>query len=206
MFAIAVWARPRRRLWLARDRLGVKPLYYSPSAGRFAFASEIKALRALDGVGVRANPRAIAQYLEHGYPIDQETWFAGVERLAPGCTVTVEPGSQPRRAAYWDPIDRFREPVNGIDAPARVRELLADSVRIRLRSDVPVGAHLSGGMDSSSLVALMAQQGRDSEIHTFSGAFAEGPGNDERRYVRLVTEPSGEAHPQEVPTAGAGPT
>lgn len=200
MFAIAIWDSRRKRLWLARDRLGVKPMHYFLMEGTFGFASEIKALLQCPGVGVRANAQAISQYLQYGYSIDDQTWFAGVKKLMPGWTAEVTVEGRLALRQYWDPIDRFREPESSNHYPDRIRSLLEDSVKLRMRSDVPVGAHLSGGLDSSSLVAIMAQQ-RPDPIHTFAGAFAEGVEYDERPFARLVSERYHTIHHEVVPTA-----
>ncbi len=200
MFAIVLWDARRRRLWLARDRLGVKPLYYAFDGRRFAFASEIKALRECPGAGRTANPRAIAQYLRHGYALDDESWFAGVRRLMPGCEATVSAGAGLQLHQYWDPIERYRHPEPADDYPARIRELLRDSVRLRVRSDVPVGAHLSGGIDSGSVVALMSEA-RAAPVCTFSGAFREGGAYDERPLIRQMVAHAGADHHEVEPDA-----
>lgn len=204
MFAIALWDRARGRLWLARDRLGVKPLYYVAEPDRFAFASEIKALRELAGVGTRAHAPAIAQYLSVGHPVDDATWFAGVRRLMPGWTGTLTERGDLVLKRYWDPIDRYRRSRDGAADPQRIRELLESSVSLRLRSDVPVGAHLSGGLDSSTVVALMARSGAEA-VHTFSGAFREGAQFDERPYIRLMTTRFATVHHEVEPSADQVP-
>lgn len=200
MFAIAVWDTVKRQLWLARDRLGVKPLYYVSHQGSFAFASEIKALRQLGGVGLRAHAPAIAQYLQLGYPIDDTTWFEGVRRLMPGCTATLTAGGRLTVEAYWDPVSLYHEPCSGVPDQGRLRGLLESAVALRLRSDVPVGAHLSGGLDSSSVVGLMARHS-ETPVHTFSGAFDEGGQYDEREFVRVMTARFGTVHHEVVPRA-----
>jgi asparagine synthase (glutamine-hydrolysing) len=199
MFAIAVWDARRRRLWLARDRIGVKPLYYAQTAHRFLFGSEIKLLLEDPSVCRRACPEAIAQYLRHGYSIDDRTWFDGIRKVPPGATLTLAEGRATINS-FWDPVDRFRHPAPVADAACRIRDLLVDSVRLRLRSDVPVGAHLSGGIDSSAVVALMAGQSA-APVHTFSGAFAEGREFDERRYARLVVSRYATDHHEVEPTS-----
>ncbi len=200
MFAIAIWDRARRRLWLARDRLGVKPLYYVFDGQTFAFASEIKALREGEGVGRKANPRAIAQYLHFSYSLDEETWFEGVRKLMPGWTASLSVASGLSLRKYWDPIDRYRTPDATPGYADRIRELLHDSIRLRLRSDVPLGAHLSGGLDSSSVVALMSQQ-LEVPVHTFSGAFREGGEYDEREFIHQVVRRFNTRHHETEPRA-----
>ena len=198
MFAIAVWDRDDRSLWLARDRLGVKPLHYAFDGRRFVFGSEIKALREVEDVGSRANPQAIAQYLERTFPVDDQTWFAGVRRLLPGTMAFVDERNGLRLQTYWDPADKYRHASHHDDAPDRIRALLEDAVRLRLRSDVPIGAHLSGGLDSSSVVGLMSQLS-EVPVHTFSGAFAEGAEYDEREFIHVVASRFGTEHHEVVP-------
>jgi asparagine synthase (glutamine-hydrolysing) len=204
MFAFAIWDTRRRSLWLARDRLGVKPLFYVFDADRFVFASEIKALREYAGVGLRANPRAIAQYLRIGHSIDDQTWFEGVHKLLPGHSARLTRDADFRLCSYWDPVERYRAPTEAADYPERIRGLLSDSVRLRLRSDVPVGAHLSGGLDSSSVVALMSTHGQG-PVHTFSGAFAEGGEYDERQFIRQVVQQYATVHHEVEPRASQLP-
>jgi asparagine synthase (glutamine-hydrolysing) len=202
MFAFAVWDARRRRLTLVRDRLGIKPLYLAEHGGSVVFGSEIKALRELPGVGRRARPEAISQYLAFTHAVDDGTWFEAVQRVPPGGLVTVSSEEGLSRRQWWDPLPLYRQPARGSgrDAPERIRALLEDAVRLHLRSDVPVGAHLSGGLDSSTVVGLIArhQQGR---VATFSGAFAEGEAYDERRWIRLVVARYGTDHHEVVPTA-----
>jgi asparagine synthase (glutamine-hydrolysing) len=202
MFAFAIWDARRRRLTLVRDRLGIKPLYVAEHDGSVVFGSEIKALRELPGVARRARPEAIAQYLAFTHAIDDQTWFEGVNRVPPGGLVTVAEAEGMRSRSWWDPVDLYRSPSAGAGrgAPQRIRDLLEEAVRIHLRSDVPVGAHLSGGLDSSTVVALVAGLG-DGRVATFSGAFAEGAPYDERRWIRLVVERYGTDHREVVPTA-----
>jgi len=202
MFAFAIWDARRRLLTLVRDRLGIKPLYLAQQEGALVFGSEIKALRQLPGVGRRARPEAIAQYLAFTHAVDDLTWFEGIERVPPGGLVTASVEDGVRRRQWWDPVGLYRHPVagSGRDAPERIRGVLEDAVRIHLRSDVPLGAHLSGGLDSSSVVALVAQLGGE-RVATFSGAFAEGEAYDERRWIRLVVERYRTDHHEVVPTA-----
>jgi asparagine synthase (glutamine-hydrolysing) len=200
MFAIAVWDTFARRLWLARDRLGVKPLYYATVDGTFMFASEIKALRQHPRVGRAARADAIAQYLRAGYSTDDGTWFEGIHKLLPGWTAVVSADTGTRLDPYWDPIHLYRNPQPADDVVPLIRSLLEDSVRLRLRSDVPVGAHLSGGLDSSTVVALMAQHS-ETPVHTFSGAFGEGGLYDERPFINAVVDQYRTVHHGILPTA-----
>lgn len=191
MFAFALWDSEQRRLLLARDRLGVKPLYYRWNGAELVFASEIKALLAHPDIPAVAHLPAIGQYMASMYTTGDQTWFEGVKRLLPGHYLTVNrEGLRVRR--WWDlpgeENDLGEKPERYYVSKARA--ILDDSVRLRLRADVPLGSHLSGGVDSSAIVALLSRQlsPAGETLRTFSGAFAEGPRYDERRYIRAVVE------------------
>ena len=201
MFAFAVWDRPRRRLFLARDRLGIKPLYYWTDGRRLAFASEIKALLGHPAIRRQPNGAAIAEYWRAMYTAGDHTWFAGIRKLLPGHYMLVdERGLHIQR--YWDlPAAEDAPPRRESQYVDEVRSLLDDSVRLCLRSDVPLGAHLSGGVDSSALVGLISSQLPVGPLKTFSGAFNDGPEYDERRYIAAVTARYGTDHHETVPQA-----
>jgi asparagine synthase (glutamine-hydrolysing) len=190
MFAFAAWDETRGRLIIGRDRLGKKPLYYWHSGARFVFASEIKGLFADPAVPRRLDPEAIPGYLTFGYVPTPRTFFAGISSLPPGHVLSVEPGGKPRIERYWSP------PVAGVDgtrrldvtlpeAADRVRALLEQAVRRRLVSDVPLGAFLSGGIDSTTVVGIMAGQ-IEQPVQTFTIGFDDRDGYDERPYARLA--------------------
>lgn len=187
MFAFAIWDKKQRALFIARDRVGVKPLYYVDTPLQFGFASEIKALLNLPGIPRRANPRAIADFVELSFPTGTETWFQEVKRLEPGAWMWVRAGAPAIVQSYWDPVDRFRYPESDAGYSAEIRALLEDSVNLRLRSDVRLGAHLSGGLDSSAVVALMSSLS-ENRVSTFSGAFREGGEYDERFWINSVVD------------------
>jgi asparagine synthase (glutamine-hydrolysing) len=158
MFAFAIWDRNQQTLFLARDRLGIKPLYYALLAnGQFIFASELKAL-LIHPVLVRAmNPTAVEDYFAYGYVPDPKTIFQNVYKLSPGHTLTLERGrpvGEPRQ--YWDVPFRALGSTSEEEAAEELIERLREAVRIRLISEVPLGAFLSGGVDSSAIVAMMA--------------------------------------------------
>ena len=200
MWAFAIWDEGARRLFLARDRLGIKPLYYWWDGRQLVFGSEIKALPAHPAVPVEPNGAAIAQYFQAMHLGGDHTWFRGIRRLLPGHYLTVDAnGLHIQR--YWD-LPTAEDPPGRRsegDYIDEVRALLEDAVRIHLRSDVPVGAHLSGGVDSSAVVALISRQ-LDGPVRTFSGAFAEGPAYDERPYIRAVVDRYHTDHHEVVPT------
>ncbi|MEP7116489.1 MAG: asparagine synthase (glutamine-hydrolyzing), partial [Acidobacteriota bacterium] len=170
MFAFAIWDTEQRTLFLARDRMGVKPLYYADTAAAFVFASEIKAIFASGTVTPRAREAAFAEYCLFRQVAGPETMFHGVRSLPPGCTMTVRDGAI-SIARYWSPRP-VEAPVAMTfdDAVAGLTELLDDAVRLRLISDVPVGTFCSGGVDSSLVTALAAQRKSDA-VNTFSVGF-----------------------------------
>lgn len=186
MFAFAIWDSRKRSLFLARDRIGIKPLYYALQPSRLSFASEVKALLTAPGVKREVNWTAIRQYWDVGVPVNDETWFSGILQLMPGHWALWQDGAL-RIRQYWD---FHQNPVYGKSEAVwaeELRELLRDAVRLTLRSDVPVGAHLSGGLDSSALTAL-ASSALDEPVRTFSGRYAEGLPFDEGRYIRQMVD------------------
>jgi asparagine synthase (glutamine-hydrolysing) len=175
MFAFAVWDAPRRRLLLARDRLGVKPLYWALSQGRLLFASEIKSILQSGLVAAEADETRLPEQLSTRSLAGPETLFKGIYRLLPGHTAVFQDGAI-RTRRYWDvPVghpDADGNRMSERDAVQRFRELLEESVRLRLMADVPLGMFLSGGLDSSAIAALMARM-IDRPLQTFSVAFRE---------------------------------
>lgn len=168
MFAFAVWDAAARRLSLARDRFGIKPLYYARIGERFVFASEIKPL--LDaGMGCEVDLDALQEYLTFQNTFSDRTLFAGVRCLPPGHRLTVEPGGPIRLSTWWAPAFDPEEGRTLEDWAGAVREELAASVRRELVADVPVGSYLSGGLDSASIVSLAAAERPG--IPTFTGGF-----------------------------------
>jgi asparagine synthase (glutamine-hydrolysing) len=190
-FAFAIWDREAGSLTCVRDRLGVKPLYYTTAAGRFRFASEIKSLLIDPVVPREPNDERLADFLARGL-IDHttETLFAGIEQLSPGSLLVVTSlGAQPPRRWYAaQPAPRSEASVAD-----SVRELFVDAVRLRLRSDVPVGTALSGGMDSSSVmtVATMLNRAGGVEPPTSFSARSDNPRVDEGRYIAEVVSSTG---------------
>ena len=203
MFAFATYDKRTRRLMLGRDRMGKKPLYYWRSPDAFVFASEIKGVLAHPAVTSELNPRAIDAYLTFGYVPTPETFFCGIKSLPPAHVLTLELGGEPKIERYW----HLEVPgLNGasstldleLDEAAReVRRLLEEAIRRRLMSDVPLGAFLSGGIDSSAIVALMASVLGES-IKTFTMGFEDKVGFDERPFARVVAQRFGTEHHDEV--------
>jgi asparagine synthase (glutamine-hydrolysing) len=188
MFAFAIWDERGRELFIARDRLGVKPLYYAHTDdGSLYFASEIKSLLAARAVVPELNFSALPDYLANHATSNDETLFRGIKRLLPGHTLRWRDG-QMQIEKYWD--IHFSKEDDGDarrsdeDYIAEWRELFRESVRLRLMADVPLGMFLSGGIDSSAIAAVMSEM-VDEPIKTFSVAFAEREAN-ELEYARIV--------------------
>ncbi len=189
MFAFAIWDKREQQLFIARDRLGVKPLYYvHTDDGSLYFASEIKALLEARAIKPEINYAALPDYLANHGTSNDETLFAGVKRLLPGHTLTWNDGELKTRQ-YWDVS--FAE--EGAESGRRDQDLISEwtdlfrtSVRLRLMADVPLGMFLSGGIDSSAIAAVMSQM-VDEPIKTFSVAFADREAN-ELEYARMVAD------------------
>jgi asparagine synthase (glutamine-hydrolysing) len=194
MFAFAIWDADRRSLFLARDRMGVKPLYYAETSDAFVFGSEIKSLFASGLVSPDCREEAISEYLLFRQVAGSDTLFRGVKSLPPGCTMTVRAGTT-RITRYWSPRPAAdRPPITFRDATEELAALLEDSVRMRLISDVPVGTFCSGGVDSSLVTALAARLKSDA-VNTFSVGFDEED-FDESAYALMVSRRYGTIHHQ----------
>lgn len=196
MFAFAVWDGRLRRLFVARDRVGEKPLYYRHEGGRLVFASEAKAIVADPSARREVDPRGLANYLAFGHAVAPDTMFRGVRKLLPGHFLLAD-GRGVRVEQYWDVDDEPQLPAGArlsADGYAgRVLELLDDSVRRRMVADVPVGAFLSGGVDSSAVVALMKRHATG-PVRTFSLGFNAGGGYNELPDARRVADALGTEH------------
>ena len=193
MFAFAIWDEPRQRLFLARDRVGIKPLYYFQQGGTLWFGSEIKALLTDPEVPRDIDPGAIRGFLAHYYLPGEQTLFQGVRRLLPGHTLTVERGRVNKRK-YWD-LEFAGEPTHCSfeQAADELRDLLRQRVLDHMISDVPVGFLASGGVDSTALLSFASQQ-TDKPIQTFTIGFEDEHFADERPYARMAAERFGARH------------
>lgn len=192
MFAFAVWDERRQRLLLARDRVGKKPLFIYQDERSLLFASEMKALIAHPGVDAALDPAAFPLYLTYGYVPTPGTFYRKIRKLPPASCLAVEGDGQVRSWTYWQ-ADFSAQAIHEDEAAPRLRALLEASVARRMVADVPLGAFLSGGIDSSILVGLM--QARASEpVRTFSIGFADDPSYDETRYARMIAERFGTRH------------
>ncbi len=192
MFAFAIWDARKQRLFLARDRFGEKPLFLYENANGFFFASEVKALLCIPGVSASVNREAVWDYLAYRYVPGPRTLFNGIRKLLPGTTATWEHGKL-IEARYWSPPDRnanlIRQP--GADVVEAFLSRLDEAVRLQMVSDVPFGAFLSGGLDSSTIVALMSRH--NTKINTFSVGFGDD-GFSELGYAGEVARHFGTTH------------
>ncbi|MDQ4071216.1 MAG: asparagine synthase (glutamine-hydrolyzing) [Actinomycetota bacterium] len=192
MFAFAVWDSRRQRLVLGRDRMGKKPLYYWTDGRRLAFGSEIKAVLAHPLVPRELDQEAVPAYLTFGYVPTPRSFFVGIESVPPGHVLTVDLNGNVRLDRYWEPQVPGVGGVTPLDisldeAAGEVRRLLTAAVERRLVSDVPLGAFLSGGIDSSAVVGAMATVS-PRPVRTFTIGFEDKEGFDERPYARMVAE------------------
>ena len=192
MFAIAIWDERNRRLLLARDRVGKKPLFYAQAPERLVFASEIKAFFGRDDHPVEIDPDAVPQYFIHGYVPGPRTWYRNVRQVEPGTTLTIEADGRVARQVYWrlqmrNAASMGSGAVGEREAAANVRQLMTNAVERRLIGDVPLGAFLSGGLDSTIVVGLMSRL-TGAPVRTFSIGFEGDPAFDETIYAREVAK------------------
>jgi asparagine synthase (glutamine-hydrolysing) len=197
IFAFAIWDARARRLMLARDRFGVKPLYYVETLDALYFASEVKALLAVGATRAEPDMAAADHYFRFGYVPGRRTMFRGVRKLLPGHVLAATPAGRVEERRYWRlayaPESAARAPSRFAEAADELRARLEEAVRIQLRSDVPLGIFLSGGIDSSAVVALAARLvGRP--LETFSVYYDDGPGFDERPFAAEVAARFGTRH------------
>ena len=188
MFSFAVWDDQKQRLFCARDRFGIKPFYYVVVDGVFYFASEAKALLPVLP-DIETDPEAMAEYLTFNFVIGENTLFKGVKQLLPGHGLAIE-GGELRTWRYWD-VNYQVDWDHGEEwFQDQLRSLLNDSINVHLRSDVPVGAYLSGGIDSS-LMAILAAEKDAQNRETFHGRFLEYPGYDESNFAQMASDQIG---------------
>lgn len=201
MFAFGYWDDREKTLTLARDRLGEKPLYYAVTIDGFLlFASEIGAIAASGLVELDLDPEAIADYFLFGFTPDPKSVYRKIRKLEPGAILTAKRGAPLRVAPYWRPVFSGSDSISFKTAQEELLALLDEAVRSQMIADAPLGAFLSGGVDSSAIVASMAETG--AAIKTCSIGF-DHAGNDERAYARLVAEKFGADHAEDVATLNA---
>jgi asparagine synthase (glutamine-hydrolysing) len=197
MFAFAIWDGRRGELFLARDRVGVKPLYYARLPGGFVFGSEVKALLEHPAVKRELDEEGFRDYLTYSFAPPPRTMYLGVSKLAPAEWMTVSSDGSTRRERWWTPLSRSHieetEQLSDDEMIGRLRDLLRDSIAKRMMSDVPFGVFLSGGLDSSANVALMAEL-VEGPVRTFATAPRAHGRYDERDYARLVARRFGTDH------------
>ncbi len=188
MFAFALWDRNRQTFFMARDRLGVKPMYYAVlDDGLLLFGSELKSLLAHGGLKRDIDPLAVEEYFALGYVAEPRTIFTQAKKLSPGHMLSIrrgQPVAEPQ--PYWDVRFTLDNPISAEDACEELRARLSESVRLRLISEVPLGAFLSGGVDSSAVVATMAGLS-DTPVHTCSIAF-DDPAFNEAAFAQTVAD------------------
>lgn len=197
MFAIALWCTSERRLWLIRDRLGVKPLYYAWDGRSFWFGSELKALRAFRAWPADLDRAALGEYFQFGYISAPRTVYRRVYKLLPGHWLEVREGGEPQTRCYWSAMEP-REPLAGTEEALaeELEALLVDAFRYRMVSDVPVGVFLSGGLDSSLVAGILARHSGQA-VHTFTIGFTE-PAFDESPWARQVARHLGLQHTERI--------
>ena len=202
MFAFAIHDRRREEVFVARDRLGIKPVVYSLEPNRVAFASELQALETLPGLELRLNPAALDAYLHLGYIPAPATIYRNVFKLPPGCTMTVGlTGVKSEPRCYWDVHFEPDESLGEDEWLDRLNTAIREAVRIRLRSDVPFGAFLSGGVDSSLVVAYMSEL-LPEPVRTFSIGFEQAD-HSELQYARIAAQRCRTDHHEQILRADA---
>ncbi len=200
MFAFALWDKEGRRLYLARDRLGIKPLYWGHFSGLFLFASELKSLRQHPGWEPVIDRRALVTFMRYGYIPAPATIYRGIYQLEPGSLLQIKAGESPRISRYWQVEDAVRRgiPKRGLctesESMRSIEAAIEESVRCRMVADVPLGMFLSGGIDSSTVAALM-QKNSNQPVKTFSVGFHERE-FDEATHAAGIAKHLGTDHTQ----------
>lgn len=193
MFAFAIWDARRQRLFIARDRLGIKPLYYHLSPGQIAWGSEIKVVLSCPGTGAQFDRTVLPEYLAFGYLSGEQTFYSGIRKLMPGHWMEIDPSGQVKIERYWDlPVTQSERSQPESYYVQTFREMLEQAVSSHLMSDVPLGVFLSGGVDSSAVAALMTKI-RRAPVETFSVGYAEDA-YSELPYARVVAQHLNSVH------------
>ncbi|MBI4205199.1 MAG: asparagine synthase (glutamine-hydrolyzing) [Betaproteobacteria bacterium] len=197
MFAIALWRESERRLWLIRDRLGIKPLYYAWDGRSLWFGSELKALRAFGAWRAEIDPDALGEYFQFGYISAPRSIYRRVFKLLPGHWLELREGGEPVTRCYWSALEP-REPLAGSEheLEEQLEAMFIDAFRYRMIADVPVGIFLSGGLDSSLVAAILARHSGQT-VHTFTIGFTD-PNYDESRWARRVADYVGSRHTERI--------
>ncbi len=204
MFAFGLWDREEGTLTLVRDRLGIKPLYWGQQEGRVVFASELKALKQIPGWHGEIDPQALAAFMRHSYVPAPVSIYKGIFKLPPGTMLRVTAGMEPKITSYWslsDVVETGQSRPSALsdnEAVEALEDLLLDAVKRRMVADVPLGAFLSGGIDSSTVVALM-QRATNAPVRTFSIGFHEDVYN-EAQHAKEVARHLGTDHTEQYVT------
>ncbi|MBM3136842.1 MAG: asparagine synthase (glutamine-hydrolyzing) [Chloroflexi bacterium] len=198
MFSLVIWDKAERTLFAVRDRLGIKPFYYFHNKDHFVFGSEVKAIFASGLIWPEMSPEGMSDYMTFQFCLEDKTLFKDIRKLEPGCWVMVTPDGQTKIQKYWNLNFHVDTDHTAGYFESRLTGLLEDAVRIQLRADVPVGAHLSGGLDSSTVTCLAASL-LDGPFHSFSGGFKDGEKYDETRYARMAAQQAGSIHHEVYP-------
>jgi len=188
MFSLALWDETQQSLYCVRDRFGIKPFYYTTVDGVLYFASEIKALLPILPK-LEMDQKAFSEYLTFQYPVTERTLFKDIYQLMPGHSLTVANGDV-RIEKYWDVQYTHNHDLTLEGCQERIRELVADSINVHLRADVPIGSYLSGGVDSS-LIAILASEHSSVNNLSFHGKFTQFPGYDESNYAEIAAAQCG---------------
>jgi asparagine synthase (glutamine-hydrolysing) len=198
MFAFAIWDQPKKRLFLARDRVGKKPLFFAKVGGKLFFASEIQGLLSLPEIEGKVDAAAIHTYLSWGYIPAPLTGFVGIRKLPPAHWMTWDVSGEPKEEIrrYWSLDYTPKADLSEEEASVRLREVLTEAVRLRLVSDVPLGAFLSGGIDSSIVVGIMSELS-STPVRTFSIGFDDSEYN-ELDHARRIAERCGTDHHEHI--------
>src|SRR5579871_1990404 len=193
MFAFAIWDARRKRLFIARDRLGIKPLYYKLTSDQIVWGSEIKVVLAGSGSDPEFERSGLPEFLAFGYLSGERTFYRGIRKLMPGHWMEIDPSGQIKIEQYWDlPVSENERPQSQSHYIQRYRSMLEEAVSSHLMSDVPLGVFLSGGVDSSAVAALMTKI-RQSPVETFSVGYAEDA-YSELPYARIVAKHLNSSH------------
>ena len=200
MFAFVIWDSVKKKMFIARDRLGIKPLYWYRSNGTFLFASEIKAFFQYPNLKAEVNLDGLQDYLSFQFCLGEKTMFKDIHSLSPGSWMEISQDGTAQTGCYWELNFQVDTTHSEDYFKQALSDLLDDSIKLRLRSDVPLGSHLSGGLDSSVVTSLAASH-LDQSIHTFSGGFHEGNLFDETKYARIVAEHNHTIHHEIFPGA-----
>lgn len=190
MFSFAIWDSAQRQLFCARDRIGIKPFYYYYDHGQIIFASEIKAIVATGEIVTRLDHRSLRDYITFQFCVGDKTLFEGVQKLAPGHCMRVNFAGERLTVItkqYWEVDYTPDHTLTKMQWVEQLQEVLDTAIRLHLRADVPLGAHLSGGMDSSAVVASATRALGGQSLKTFTGAFARAEAFDETRYAKAVS-------------------